>query len=137
MFGLLQWGVTILAAAALNLYYIRRDITARLVQLKVLGDNDPLPLQRWIFGTLLLILLAAVFSTYMKRAIGRHILYRTQLLSMNPTYSGIMEELPTVRRLPAGGFLSKTHYLLFFAFPGFDLFLWAMSFARSHFQISW
>jgi hypothetical protein len=130
MLGLLQWGVTVLAAAELNLYYIRRDATKHLVEQRVLQPNELLPFLRWFTGTLLLIILACVFSTYMRRQVHRLIAYRKQLLGMNPSYSGIVEDLPT------GGTISRLHYLLFFIFPCFDLFVWLMFFAGKKFQIN-
>jgi hypothetical protein len=138
MFGLLQWGVTVLAAAELNLYYIRRDVTKHLVELNALKPDELLPFARWaVGGTGLLIILATVFSMYMKRAVDRHVLYRQQLMDMSPNYSGINEIPKSGKGLRAGGsLLSSLHYLLFFIFPLFDVFLWIVFTARKYFQIN-
>jgi len=129
IFVLLQWGVAVLAAAELNLYYIRRDITKHLVEQNVIQPNQLLPFPRWFVGTLLLILLAAIFSFYMRRLVIHHVSYRKQLTDMETSYSGIVESIPT------GGVINKLHYFLFFIFPGFDLFVWLMFFAGNKFQI--
>src|SRR6185295_13031985 len=60
IFVLLQWGVAVLAATELNLYYIRRDITKHLVKQNVIQPHELLPFFRWFVGTLLLTLLAGV-----------------------------------------------------------------------------
>jgi hypothetical protein len=123
MTGLLQWGVGIIAAVQLNLYYLRMAVVKHLVELKQLQPDELLPLPRWAMGTLFLVLLAYIFSSYMRRLVDRHVIYRTQLQSMSPSYSGIEEKLPI-------GNLSRIHYLLFYAFPVLDLVSWALFYAQ-------
>ena len=45
---------------------------------------------------------------YLRRTVKHHVEYRTQLLAMKPSYSGIKEEIPT------GGPIGRRHYYLFF-----------------------
>lgn len=128
MISLIQWGVTILAAIELNLYYIRRDVIRHLVDQKALQPNELLSPLRWSIGTLLLVIVAYAFSHYLGRTARRHVSYRDQLISME-SYSGIKEEIPT------GGRIRKVHYLLFYAFPLFDVFVWCMFYVGEKLKI--
>jgi hypothetical protein len=128
IFVLLQWGVAVLAATELNLYYIRRDITKHLVEQNVIQPNELLPFFRWFVGTLLLTLLAGVFLIYMRRLVIHHVAYRKQLIDLEPSYSEIVE-------VATGGAVNRLHYLLFSIFPIFDLFVWFMFFAGNKLQI--
>src|ERR1041385_4857192 len=87
MTGLLQWGVAVLAAVQLNLYYIRRDVTRHLVERGRLKADELLPFTRWLTGTIFLMMLAYIFTSYMRTTIERHANYRKQLLIVSPTYS--------------------------------------------------
>src|ERR1051326_5880145 len=128
-----QWGVTVLAAVELNLYYVRRDVSKHLVDLHKLQPDQLLPIQRWILGTILLAILATIFTAYLGRTAKHHVAYRKQLLEMNPRYSGINEQVPT------GGWLNRLHPLLFFVFPIFDLGVWALFYAgpQIKFTLPW
>jgi hypothetical protein len=130
--NLVQWGITVLVAAESYLYYVRKDITERLVSLHVLSQGEPPPLLRWLLGTFFLTLIATCFSSLLLYNRRKHISYRTQLHGMNPSYSGIEEK-------PPGTKLHLMPHLLFFAFPLFDcVFRIALSAARSfNLNISW
>jgi hypothetical protein len=133
MLYLVQWGSTALAAVELNLYYIRQDVRKHLVEQHVMKPDQLLPIQRWILGTVFLSILAYVFSFYLHRLHRTHVGYRRQLIAMNPSYSGIHEDIPT------GGRIGRVHYLLFFVFPLFDVFVWLLFYAgpRLHITIPW
>jgi hypothetical protein len=133
MLHLVQWGSTVLAAVELNLYYVRQDVRKHLIEQHVMEPSELLPIQRWLIGTLLLAILAYVFSFYMHRLHRTHVAYRKQLIEMNPSYSGIQEEIPT------GGRIGRVHYPLFFAFPFFDMFVWLFFYAgpRLHISLPW
>jgi hypothetical protein len=47
MLTLVNWGVTVLAAAEVNLFYIRREVTKYLVEQKFLQPDELLPFSRW------------------------------------------------------------------------------------------
>ena len=126
----IQWGVTVLAAVELNLYYIRHDVTKHLVELGALKPGQLPPLLRWAMGTLLLFILASIFTIYLNRTIRHHVACRKQLLAMKPSYSGIEEAIST------GGLINKLHYFLFFIFPLLDLLVWAMFYTGPRFNIS-
>lgn len=131
----LQWGVTVLAAVELNLYYVRRDVARYLIELGALKPNELLPITRWLIGTAFLIMLAGIFARYTKRTTMHHRDYRRQLLDMKPSYSGIEEPIPL------GGFNHRVAYYLFFVFPAFDIFTWAFFYAGEklnlHITIPW
>lgn len=129
MLTLLQWGVTVLSAVELNLYYIRRDATKHLVDNHAIIEKDLIPFPRWFIGTLLLCILALVFSYYMRRQHQRHVSYRKQLIEMK-SYSGIIEDIPT------GGTIGRMHYLLFFIFPAFDVFVWGFFYVGERLQLT-
>jgi len=129
MTGLMQWGVGIMAAIQLNLYYIRRDAAKHLVDLKKLQPDQLLPFGRWVCGTLLLVLLAYIFSSYMKRIIVRHVGHRKQLENGASSYSGIEEVAPI-------GGLKNMHNLLFWAFPAYDLIVYIYFYAGEKLSFS-
>lgn len=128
--NLLSWGVTVLAASELNLYYVRRDIREHLIRLGVIQSSELLPFLRWFLGTAFLLGLAYIFSKYLQRVVQRHEMYRVQLQAMPHSFSGIKETIPV------GGQLSVTYYYLFFAFPLFDLCIWLLFYAGSKLSIS-
>jgi hypothetical protein len=128
----MQWGVTVLTAAALNLYYIRKDAKAHLVEQKLLLPNELLPFFRWIIGTVFLLVVASVFASTMRRVALHLQAYRKQLRAMEPSYSGIVETIPVGNNR----FLNNTPYVLFFAIPALDLTIWTLFYAGEKLQIS-
>lgn len=129
--NLIQWGVTALAAVELNLYYIRRDATQRLLDSHFLKPGELLPLTRWCLGTILLSILAQIFSVYTSRIARHHLSYRNQLVNMNPSYSGIDEGA-----VKTGGPIHQVHVYLFWIFPLFDLTAWFLFYAGERLHIS-
>lgn len=126
----IQWGITVLTAAGLNLYYIRKDVYAHLIQLNVIKPEEMLPFARWSVGTIFLLVLAWIFSAITSRLAAHHRAYRKQLLDMaNDGFSGIKETVPR------SSFLHKTPYVLFFSIPIMDFLAWAMSYAGSRLHI--
>src|ERR1700685_3800245 len=79
----MQWGITVLTAAGLNLYYIRKDVKAHLVSQHFLKEGELLPFFRWFVGTIFLCILAGVFASSMRRIVRHHQQYRTQLQAMD------------------------------------------------------
>jgi hypothetical protein len=128
----MQWGMTVLAAVGLNLYYIRKDAKLHLVEQKLLKANELLPFFRWFIGTVFLLILASVFASAMRRVALHHRAYRTQLREMNPSYSGIVERIPVADNR----FLNNTPYVLFFTIPCLDLVVWALFYAGEKLQLS-
>jgi|ERR1043165_677222 uncharacterized protein YggT (Ycf19 family) len=128
----MQWGITVLAAVGLNLYYIRKDAKAHLVEQMVLAAQELLPFSRWFIGTVFLLILASVFASTTRRVALHHQFYRTQLRDMNPSYSGIREDIPVA----TNRFLNNSPYLLFFAIPALDLVIWTLFYAGEKLQIS-
>jgi len=114
--SLMQWGISVLALLDVIRYYVRQDVTAHLREIGRLNAGDLLPLSRWSIGTLLLLIVAYLFDRYSQRVALHHNHYRSQLVSMTPTYTGIAESIP-----PARG----PQQYLFFAIPVFDLAVWA------------
>lgn len=127
----MQWGITVLTAAGLNLYYIRRDAQAHLAAQQVLKANEQLPFLRWVVGTLFLVIIASLFASAMKRVAAHHVEYRRQLLELKGGFSGIKEVLP----LGSAGILNHTPYLLFYAIPVLDLFVWCIFYAGEKLHI--
>jgi len=117
LLGLLQWGVTVLAAVETSLYYVRRDATKHLIDLGQLKPEQPLPLLRWGLGTVFLTILAYIFFRLTDYVVQRHGFYRDQLITMSPSYSGIQEQ-------SRGGRINTIHHYIFFLFPAFDVVLW-------------
>ena len=121
--NLMQWGVAILAAVEVSLYYVRQDATAHLRDLGRLNADELLPILWWSIGALFLFMLAYIFARYTDRVAKHHAHYRAQLVSMTPTYSSIAESIPV------GGSLHQAHSYLFYAFPCFDLATWVLFYA--------
>ena len=115
-----QWGITVLAAIALNLYYIRKDAHAYLVAQKQIAENELLPFSRWVIGTIFLCVLATLFLSIQRRFIKHHQAYRRELCDMRGGYSGIREPLE------AGGvkWTTVVPFALMFTLPLLDLVLW-------------
>jgi hypothetical protein len=117
--SLVQWGIAVLAALEVFLYYMRQDMTVHLRDLGRLHTDALLPMPQWLIGTLLLWLIAYIFARYADR-IGEHYRqYRLQLVSMTPTYSTIAEltDVTEVR-----------HRYAYYAFPAFDFAWWLVFF---------
>jgi hypothetical protein len=131
--SLMQWGLTVLAAVALNLYYIRKDVHTHLVSSNIIQANEILPITRWLLGTAFLTLLAAVFTSYGNRFSAHHGHYRQLLLDMNGGYSGIKERVPRAR------LLYHAPLMIFFCIPLLDLAVWFLFYAgeKLNFSISW
>ena len=117
MLSLFQWGLAVLAAIETCLYYVRRDVSNNLALHGALPPYGTVPPGRWFVGTTILIIVAAIFCSMAKYMINRHVAYRTQLLTLSPSFSGIREG-------PTGGRINRYHYLLFFTFPVMDSVLW-------------
>lgn len=118
--GLQRWGVTLLAAIESSLYYLRRDVSIRLIKAGAMREGQLLPFFRWFLGTLLLVIVAGIFGYLTYYIIRRLRNYRKQLLEMVPSYSGIKE-------LELGGFnIKHMHIFLFFLVPLFDLMIYGL-----------
>jgi hypothetical protein len=117
--GLLQWGVTILAALETNLYYVRRDVAKHLQEAQLVSPDQMFPFFKWVVGTFFIFSIAVIFSILIYYVIRRHIGYRSQLLAMD-SYSGIVEP-------KTGGKINFIPFGLLFFFPVFDLVLWTYS----------
>lgn len=115
MVSLMQWGVTLMVAVEVFLYYVRQDVTAHLRELGRLQPDELLPLARYAIGTVLLLIIAYIFARYTQRIATHHNHYRSQLVSMTPTYTSIAESIPPTR---------GTQHYLFYAIPAFDLLIW-------------
>lgn len=113
------WGATALAAAAINIYYIRIAARVDLIKAGALTADEPPPFGRWVIGTFYLCLLAAVFIAINRQVGKQHIGYRRQLIEMNGGYSGIKETVPLTK------YLWLTPFLLFLSIPTLDLIIWA------------
>lgn len=115
----MQWGITVLAAIWINIYYIRRDAGAHLVEQKIINANEPLPLTRWLIGTFGLFVIAFVFAVVTNRAAGHHRAYRNLLVTLKGGYSGIEESIPVGNKL-----LNRSPWILFFSIPLMDFVAW-------------
>lgn len=128
---LFRWGVAVLAGLESSLYFIRRDAASHLAQIGALPANGTVPLDRWLVGTAFVTMIAAIFCALADYTIKRHIKYRTQLIKMRPSYSGIEENGLSSRKM------HKIHYVLFFAFPVFDFVMWFYFRVAGFIKIPW
>jgi hypothetical protein len=117
LFQIARWGVMTLAAVSTALYYVRRDVLNHLSQHNVLPANGTVPPGRWFVGTAFLCMIAIMFCTMSKYLSRKHVAYRTQLLEIQPSYSGIKES-------PTGGNINLFPYFIYLAFPILDFGLW-------------
>jgi hypothetical protein len=128
---LFRWGVAVLAGLESSLYFIRRDAASHLAQIGALPANGTVPLGRWLAGTAFVAMIAAIFCVLADYTIKRHLKYRSQLLKMRPSYSGIRENGLSSNKM------NKIHYVLFFAFPVFDFVLWFYFSVAGFIKIPW
>jgi hypothetical protein len=128
----LQWGITVLVAAELNLYYIRRDAKLHLVAQRVLEESDILPFPRWLIGTVFLLITAIVFSALARRLARHHIAYRKQLIAMKGGYSHIAESVPAGNSF----WLNWGWSLLFCSIPLLDIVTWCFFYAGERLKIT-
>jgi hypothetical protein len=105
-FRLTQWGVTLLVSLWTVLYFVRKEVTATLIQRHELSAGQPLPWNHYGRGTFVLLVVALIF-TELNRLMGlRWIAYNDQLKDCQ---SGIKEPSLTGRtRL-----LFRTLFLIF------------------------
>lgn len=127
----MSWGITALAAVALNIYYIRIAARTNLISIGTLAPNEAPPFGRWIIGTLYLCLLAAVFIAITRRVARQHVVYRRQLIAMEGGYSGIEE------KIPLNEYLWLTPYILFLSVPALDLIVWGWFYVGRYITIAW
>lgn len=96
-FKVVQWGVAILFTELTALYYIRKDIYSKLIELKKLPATKMfLPWNYYFVGTIIIIVTALIFAILTGMLVSRFNSYRLQLISNNQ--SGIVE-LPHSSRL--------------------------------------
>lgn len=93
----IQWGVTVIAAVELNLYYVRKDIVLS-GGLKALLNPDPglFGMPRWFVGTSFIALLCLIFSVLVSQYMQRTRMYAKQLGTIQKnqhTYSLIVEDV--------------------------------------------
>jgi ABC-type phosphate transport system permease subunit len=116
LFSLIQWGMALLLAVESALYFARRDIAQGLAGKQFVVPAQELTFGRWFFGTLLLIVIAALFSVLMLNLIKRYVSYREKLNEVASLYSKI-DDSP-VRKL------QWIPLLFFWAIPIIDFAVW-------------
>jgi len=131
LLSLYKWGVTVLAGLESSLYFVRRDAANHLDKIHALPAYGTVPLGRWLAGTGFLTMIAFIFCHLVSYTIRRHVGYRSQLIGMKPSYSGIIENGL------AGGKLHTMHFWLFYAFPAFDFVLWFYFRVAGNFTVHW
>src|SRR6266446_1379102 len=89
LLSLIQWGVTLLAALESSFYFVRRDLAQRLTGREHVDPAEVLSLAHWIFGTILIFLIALLFWVLTMNLLKRYYSYRVQLNTISSTYSEI------------------------------------------------
>jgi hypothetical protein len=110
-FKMVQWGVTVLVASLTALFYGRRAFRDDFVALKRLNAGEQLPLKHYLIGTVLLLIIASVFSFLTHLAQRRTQKFRRQLDALS--VSGIVE--PSNKPFARWALM-----LLYLIFPLFD-----------------
>src|ERR1019366_1727199 len=87
-----QWGLTVMIGVSTVIYYVRRDLTAQYVNQGRIAPGGMLPFQRYVIGTVILFVLACLFSRMAYNTSVRLGNYRKQLVEAE-LVSGI-KELP-------------------------------------------
>lgn len=130
MLALFQWGLAVLVGMGTILYYVRRDVANNLALHHSLPPDGTVPPVRWFVGTAIMLMVSLIFCSMSKYLIKRQVTYRTQLIEMKPSFSGIIEG-------PTGGRINRYHYWLFLAFPFLDAVLWFYFRLACSFTIPW
>jgi hypothetical protein len=115
----IQWGVTVIAAVELNLYYVRRDIVQN-GGLKALMEPDAglFGIPRWFVGTSFIALLCVIFSILVSRFMNRTRLYAKQLGTIQRNqhaYSLIAGDIGPYSRTHAGALGAAQHFFVRYA----------------------
>lgn len=119
LLSLIQWGVTLLAAVESSLYFVRRDLAQSIMQKQYVIPAQVLTFGRWLYGTIFLIVISALFSLMTSNLLKRYYDYRDQLITVAAGHSGIHDG--RVKR--AFGWVTQ---LFFWAFPILDVGLWVI-----------
>jgi hypothetical protein len=113
---LAQWGVTVLAALQMVLYYVRNDVYARLLEAKAIQPGDLLPAGYYFTGTIFLVIVATIFTLFLYLLTNSYRYYRGLLGN----------EVSTTVAVPASRLSKVTRYLillLFYVFPLIDILI--------------
>ncbi len=111
--SLLRWGLTVMLGVQTVIYYIRRDLVAQYVSQGRIAAGGLLPIQRYLVGTFVLVVIACLFSRMAYAASIRLGNYRSQLVAAD-LVSGIRElpRFPEFRYMMIG---------IFFVVPVLDI----------------
>jgi hypothetical protein len=114
-FWLCQWGVALLVTTELILVYIRRSSYANLLATKRITEGQMLPFPRHVLGTILLAVIAVIFTSLTILVSQRYRFYRGHLERGSETAIPVPAGVSGVTNLIAAMFL---------VFPVLDLVLW-------------
>jgi hypothetical protein len=116
LFSLIQWAVTLLAGIESALYFIRRDIANAMIGKQVV-PAEVLSFAHWIYGTILITVVALAFSLLYLNLVRRYWSYREQLSAAAALFSKMKDS--ALRKN-----LTWVILLFFWAFPIIDVAVW-------------
>lgn len=111
-----QWGVAVLVAMQTAIYFVRKDVWQTLLDKKLLGAGQPLPMQNYRLGTIGLLMVATIFSILTLLISRNAVHYRKQLLEDKTC---LLTHRPLTRHYVAMGLIC----ILYFLFPILDYIL--------------
>lgn len=111
---LCQWGVTVLISLHTAIFFLRKDIYERMLTSEELTKEQYLPWNRYILGTIVLIIVALIFSLLTAFVGSRYRFYNSQLKTHAKSGVAVPDPPKMVRWLIFG---------LYFIFPALDIFI--------------
>jgi len=113
LFRILQWGVTVLASLQTALFFLRKEIKDSMVGSNQLKMGEPLPLERYLVGTIILCVVSVICCYLVYRVSCYYRNARKQLIKEN-TESFYYE----IKQVSIN---NKTRYAIFFVFLAFPI----------------
>jgi hypothetical protein len=118
-------GITVLPSLLVAISFVRKEFTELMIASGTLVQGQPLPLHRYVLGTLFLFVVAYSFKT-LTDDLGRRWIWHIDRLQKD------CDNALGVPSLSPGRFVGYYYSNIFLVFPWFDLFIRAVTSAEDH-----
>jgi len=83
IFRILQWGVTVLASLQTAIFFLRKEVKDSMVVSGSLKASDSMPIERYLVGTVFLLIISLICCYFVTLAGNRYRKIREQLVETN------------------------------------------------------